>query len=71
MINIVGKDTTSEIHIGNQMFRRTAQMCFEKFKMKKLHIITDENLDILVYAWHQAYIPNKYYDNETKYKYRS
>lgn len=47
MINIVGKDTTSEIHIGNQMFRRTAQMCFEKFKMKKLHIITDENLEAL------------------------
>ena len=47
MINIVGKDITSEIHIGNQMFRRVSEMCFEKFKMKKLHIITDDNLEDL------------------------
>lgn len=45
MINIIGSDVVSEIHIGNDMFNRAASICVEKFNMKKLHIITDENLE--------------------------
>lgn len=47
MLKIAGNNGISEIYIENNLFENAAEMCLKKFKMKKLHIITDENVEQL------------------------
>lgn len=46
-IVIKGSNTDSNIYIQNGIFRESAKMCMERFDPKKVHIITDENLEQL------------------------
>lgn len=46
-ILIEGKSNNSKVYINNGIFKMAAKMCMQKFDMKKVHIITDDNVESL------------------------